>query len=335
MTILQRFDTPARIAEPDEASADAWSARLADVLSEFTGPFPQFYDPTATDTPAGARIAPIGWPAFPAPLLRGATTETGRWKKADDRDQQVEYCEWSVERDPDGKIMRVTFTTEVPELWQHIAERDPDRLVGMYQELVDERVTHEDLFLAGQYNPRNRWNATAKGRPAHLVQTNNTLGAAVQLAAEATIQRVDADGRRVSDQQILVACAGLGDPFRNSDPRIAAAVNDAAATGDEITLQDPIGLYLHELRTAGMVTPETGQDRTDPASFWKIERGNAAHAVRASFAVPHGLGFAVGDILLDGRPLQFGAQLADRVTVRFSALVKPAAHQPRTEGCLE
>jgi hypothetical protein len=29
-----------------------------------------------------------------------------------------EYCEWHVTRDPDGKIRRVTFTSEPPEYWQ-------------------------------------------------------------------------------------------------------------------------------------------------------------------------------------------------------------------------
>lgn len=333
MTTLQRFDTPGRIPEPDEPSRDAWSARLAEVFGEFTDEFPQFYDPTAADTPANVQTARIGWPAFPATLLRGATTEAGRWEKADDRDQQVEYCEWSVERAPDGKITRVTFTTEVPELWEHVAARDPDRLLDMYHELVDERVRLDDLFADGLYSRRNKWNDTAQGRLAHLAQGSNTLGAAVRLAAEATIQRVDASGRRVADQQILVECAGLGDPFRNSDPRIAAAVNDAAAAGAEITLADPIGLYLHEIRTTGMITPETGADRTDPASFWRVERGDAAHAVRASFAVPDGLGFAVGDIKLSGRNIEFGAQLADNVTVRLTALVKPAGHQLQVLGC--
>jgi len=331
---LQRLATPAGIPEPDEAARDAWSAGLKDILGGFGAKFPQFYDPTVSDTPLDARVAPIGWPAFPAPLLRGATNETGRWKRADDRDQQVEYCEWSVERDSDNVITRVTFSTEVPEFWEHVATRDPDRLLEMYREFVDERVELNDLFSSGRYVTRNKWNATAEGRLAHLVQRDNTLGAAARLAAEATVQRVDIAGRRVSDQQILVRCAGLGDEFRNSDPRIAAAVNDAAATGAEITLQDPIGLYLHGIRTTGMVTPERGPNRTDPTAFWTIERGDAEHAVRANFVVPAELGFAVGDIKLDGRPIQFGAQLADRVTVRLTALIKEATREPRVEGCV-
>lgn len=334
MATLKRFDTPARLPEPDEAAGDAWSAAVKDILGPFAAAFPQFYDPTAADTPADATVARIGWPAFPAPLLRGATTEAGRWRTADDRDQQVEYCEWSVERDSDGTITRVTFSTEVPEFWEHVANREPERLLAMYRELVDERVEETDLFDSGKYVPRNRWNTTAEGRLAHLVQRSNKLGAAARLAAEATVQRVDSGGRRVSDQQILVRCAGLGDEFRNSDPRIAAAVNDAAATGAEITLQDPIGLYLHEIRTTGMVTPKRSAAPADPAAFWTIERGDEDHAVRASFAVPPELGFAVGDIKLDGRPIQFGAQLADRVTVRLTAVVKQAAHEPRVEGCV-
>jgi hypothetical protein len=78
----------------------------------------------------------------------------------------------------------------------------------------------------------------------HLAQANNTLGAAVDLAAKATILR-ERDGEPVTNQQVLVDCARLGNPFRNSDPQIAAAINNIAASGAEITLQDPPGLYIH------------------------------------------------------------------------------------------
>jgi hypothetical protein len=287
-----------------------------------------------TDTPAAAKPAPVGWPAFPATLLRGATAERERWTRADDRDRQDEYCEWSVERDADGKVTRVTFSTEVPELWEHVAAQDLDRLLALYHEFVDDRARVDDLIQGGRYVRKNKWNRSVDGRLAHLIQGSNTLEAAIRLAAEATVLRVDSQGQPVTDQQILVRCAGLGNEFRNSDPRIAAAVNNAASTGAEITLQDPVGLYLHGLRTSGMVTPEKGPDRTDPAEFWTIERGEPNHAVRASFAVPPELGFKVGDIQLDGRPIEFGAQLADRVTVRITAVVKPSAHEPRVEGCV-
>lgn len=337
MPLLDRFDTPAGIPEPTDAARDAWSARVKSIFDDLVGDFEQFYDPTVSETPATAKPAPVGWQAFPATLLRGATSEQGRWTRADDRQRQDEYCEWSVERDTDGKVTRVTFTTEVPELWElweHIAGQDRDRLLALYHEFVDDRVRPDDVFRGDLYVRANKWNCSVDGRLAHLVHGSNTLEAAVRLAAEATVLRVDAQGQPVTDQQILVRCARLGNEFRSSDPRIAAAANNAASTGAEITLEDPLGLYLHELRTTGTVTPERGADTTDPAEFWHVERGDAAHAVRASFAVPPELGFKVGDIELDGRPIAFGAQLADRVTVRITAVVKPAAHEPRVENCV-
>lgn len=328
MPILDRFATPGNLPELTEADQVAWSDSVKAIFRRF-GEFPQFYDPTATDTPHTARTATIVWVAFPARLLRGATSERQRWKLADSsRDQQDEYCEWSVERDEDGKITRVTFTSEVREYWQHVAARDPDRLVALYRQVVDPRVEPNELFRNGVYVFRNRHNDSTEGRLAHLSQVNNNLLAAVDLAARATVLREDENGP-VTHKQALVRCAHLGDEFRNSDPQIAAAVNDAAASGAEITLANPPGLYIDGLTTTGMST----RDGTDPATFWTIERGDAAHALRASFVVPEDLGYTVGDVHLSGRPIQFGAQLADRVRIRLDAIVKPAGHQPRRVPC--
>jgi hypothetical protein len=83
-------------------------------------------------------------------------------------------------------------------------------------------------------------------------------------------------------QQQLTGCAGLGEPLRSSDPQIANAVNVAARQGDEIALADPMGLYLGKPVTAGMVAP----DGADAGRFWKIERGDAEHTLRARFEVP-------------------------------------------------
>jgi hypothetical protein len=118
--------------------------------------------------------------------------------------------------------------------------------------------------------------------------------------------------------------------MRNSDPQIAAAVNDAAATGAEISLQDPMGLYIDRFAIGGMETP----DGEDPAAFWTVERGRPTHVLRASYAVPPERGYQVGDITAEGQPIRFGAQLADRVTVRLTALVNPADHQPVRQPCV-
>jgi hypothetical protein len=152
----------------------------------------------------------------------------------------------------------------------------------------------------------------------------------VDLVAKATVLRVDRNGRRVTNQQALVRCARLGEPLRNSDPQIASAVNVAAGQGAEITLADPPGLHLGKPLTAGMVTP----DGADAARFWKIERGDAEHTLRARFEVPPNRGYLVSDIKIGGRPVEFGAQIADRVPVWVKVVVKPGRHQPRPQRCL-
>ncbi len=327
MAILTRFAMPAAIPEPSDADAEAWSALVKGFVAPFAAELPQFYDPTETDTPEGLPPVPVVWPAFPASLLRDFTSQVARWRRADQtRAVQDEYCEWSVERDGTGKIVRVTFTTEVVEAWRHIA-RDPDRLLTLYRELVSPEVEAEDLYDAnGDYVPGNRWNRSTTGRLAHLVQGNNTLSAAIDLTARATTLRRHEDGTPVLDRQELVVCSRLGNPFRNSDPQIAEVVNGAAASGAEITLLDPLGLYLDGLLSGGMMTP----DGADAVEFWTIERGTPDHALRAVFAVPEERGYVVGDIRIGRRTIDFGAQVADKVRVRIRALAKPGEHdEPR------
>jgi hypothetical protein len=330
MAILERFAAPGNLAEPTDDDAQAWSDRVSAILASYTGEHPQFYDPTQAETPHTAQVAQVVWPAFPARLLNQATSQEQRWALADsDRMEQDEYCEWSVERDDDGKVVRVTFTSEVPEHWEHMARRDKDRVIGLYREFVDPNVGEADLFHGDRYLLENDHNNSTVGRLAHLIQGNNNLVAAIDLVARATILRETANGDPVTHKQALVACAKLGDPFRNSDPNIAAAVNDAARSGAEIALADPPGLYLDGIETAGFRTP----DGTDAVTFWTIERGTPEHTVRASFAVPEGLDYKVGDIEFNGRKIRFGAQLADRVRVRVGVIVKPAGHQPQPQPC--
>lgn len=331
MAILSQFDTPGRLNELSEDHRLAWSEKVAGMFDQFTGDFPQFYNPMAEDTPADLAPAVIAWPAFPARVLREEGPGAASWDHADSsRDEQDEYCEWSVERGDDAKITRITFTTEVPEYWEHVAQNDPDLLLELYHQFVDPRVERRDLFDGGKYVRRNLWNTSTEGRLAHFVQRSNTLEAAIQLVAQATILR-ERDGTPVIDQQELVVCGGLGNPFRNSDPQIAGIVNDAATSGDEITLLDPLGLYLDGLLSAGMETP----DGADAAEFWQVERGAAGHAVRASFAVPEDRGYVVGDIKINGHLITCGGQVADKVRLRIGAVVKPGDHQPARHRCVE
>jgi hypothetical protein len=330
LTLLPRFATPGNLADPNP---DAWSTIAGGLVADAAAEFPQFYDPTQTDTPDDAQVVRVVWPAFPA-SLPGSLSE--RLDIADNnRGAQDEYCEWAVERDGNRKISRVTFTSEVREYFEHLfkvdAATDATNLIDLYRQLVGPQVQPEDLEQDGSYLAENKWNLSASGQPVHLVSPPNTLGAAVQLAGQATILRKGADGKLVTHPQSLVECGNLGNPIRGSDPQVAATVNNAAASGAEITLHDPLGLYIDGLITGGMETP----DGEDPGRFWTVERGDAEHALRAAYEVPaeEQRGYLVGDITIDGRPIVFGGQLAVRVRVRLDALVKAGNHQPTPQPC--
>ena len=72
----------------------------------------------------------MSWVAFPAALRAAEPSQLERWKLADgDRNIQDEYCEWSVLRNSARKIARITFTSEVPEYWEHLFDTDPNGLV--------------------------------------------------------------------------------------------------------------------------------------------------------------------------------------------------------------
>jgi hypothetical protein len=324
MAVLKRFNTPGGVADRKRA---AWSGTVKALVAAFDAQFRQFYDPSTVDTPDDVDPTPVVWSAFPASLR---ASPAKRLETADGaRRHMDEYCEWAVERNRTGKITRVTFTTEVPEYYDHLFKTDRERLLEIYQTLISPKVKPADLERNGRYVPANAWNSTTKGRPAHLIQGSNSLGAAVRLAAESTILREDA-GQPVTTKQRLVECGGLGNPFRNSDPQIALAVNNAARSGAEITLADPIGLYIDGLITGGMTTP----DRADPATFWKVERGKTGHAVRAYYEVPRERRYAVGDIKVGGQPIEWGGQLAMRVRIRIDALAKPGTLRPEAQGCV-
>ncbi|MGI8805034.1 MAG: hypothetical protein ACR2IN_05000 [Thermoleophilaceae bacterium] len=328
MPLLEQFDPPGNVDDLSPAGRQTWSRTVHDVFGKFTAAHPQFVDPTQTDIPDDAAIRPVSWSAFPATQRLG--TPEQRWARVDaDRDLQDEYCEWSVARDDGGKVIRVTFTSETPEYYAHLLGADEDVALSLYDELAGDRPLRQDLLDdGGVYHAGNAFNARVDGPIVHLSQPSNTLEAAVRLAAEATVLR-EREGRPVTDQQDLVRCGALGDHRRHSDPQIAAAVNNLAAEGREITLAAPPGLYITGLITNGVKTP----DGADPKRFWSVERGDARNIVRARFEVPPGHGYVAGDVMVGDRPLAFGGQLAERVGVGLKIVSYPAGHRPERRPC--
>lgn len=340
---IPRFDPPGFLDDFDEEQRAAWSQFISAQVDAAIrgrpeilindGPRLQFFNPTRTEIAADAVTRAIAWTAFPRQVQVSSISDRQRWRRADSsRDLQDEYCEWSVTRDAtSGKITRVTFTCEGPEYWEFLAATAPDKVLALYREFVSAEVQPEDLFDSeGTYNRQNRWNNSTSAGAMHLIQAANTLGAEIELAGGATVRRV-LEGRELTGAQELIECGRYGEPERHSDPKIGAEVNALARQRADITLNNPVGLYFDDLSVAGWETP----DAADAKQFWRFLRGRDGFFVRAVFEVPPERGYTVSDIKINGRAIQFGAQIADFITMKLVGLatrIGQSTIEPMT-GC--
>lgn len=160
-----------------------------------------------------------------------------------------------------------------------------DTSLGVVDDTCDARIIVE-LALAGRPTPppARSWSCAWTTMPALPGPARrSSLLAEIELAAAATVQR-ERDGALLTTEQELIECSGYGAPRRHSDPHIGSEVNALARAKADVTLQDPVGLYIDALSTAGWTTP----DGADPHDFWRITRGANGFAVRAVYEVRGG-----------------------------------------------
>ena len=254
------------------------------------------------------------------------------------RGWQDEYCEWAVTRNTAGKITRIDFTCENPEYWNSLWLIDPDKVLELYQTILDKpQITLADLSVPGitnpltnqpVYNPLNKWNSgtvsdATKGGAIHLTSTPNTLQTEIGLATSSTIQRFNPPPANntmwPSSQYNNLICVGqYGQRFRNSDPNIGGNVNNFVTQGMMLTLADPPGLYIQMPDFSNFKTP----DGTDAATFWTIKRGSQTltdqngntlpgnFILHAVYEVPASKGYTISDITISGENINWGSQLA-------------------------
>ncbi len=207
------------------------------------------------------------------------------------------------------------------------------------------------------YNPLNRWNSgtTAvrtgsasgfSGGAMHLTATPNTLQTELGLGAGATVQRSAGN----TDPQALICCGQYGQNYRNSDPHIGQSINLAVGAGFNISLADPPGLYIQMPSFAQYVLPADPKlPRGARASdCWQIVRGfekiidpitNApfpgSFILHAAFQIPQawidaGVSFTVGDILIAGKNIKWGSQVAATLEIAlFGRPIAPVVPAPQ------
>lgn len=319
------FQPPGGVADLTAAQLEQWSSIISQWFTELvddqtdnggarTG---HFFHPETEPAGADAVEKDITWKAFPRQVAITSATDRQRWRRADaQRSRQDEYCEWSVTRDTNNAILRITLTSEPPDYWSFLATVAPDKLLALYQQHVSPDVTMSDLFSAsGKYLRENRWNDGTDGPIMHLIQANNTLGAEIKLASDGAITR-EINGRVLTGERELIECAEYGAKERHSDPHIGSQVNALARQDAHVSLANPVGLCIAGFTPSGFVTP----DGADVAQFWKVTRGIPGKAVRAVFEVPADLGYNVSDITINGQAIEFGAQLVDFIEIKLTGL---------------
>ncbi|KAK1750174.1 hypothetical protein QBC47DRAFT_126078 [Echria macrotheca] len=306
-------------------------------------PLTQFFNGTVTAFETDQKPVAITWIGFPNLVKTKHPNAPSRWIFADaDRNAQDEYLEWSILRDASDpaqhkRIISVTYTCEGPEYWQFLAENQPDTVSSLYTSLnplFAASMKPTDWFGPdGVYVPANKWNnSTTTGSIAHLAQPNNTLGAEIDIAAQGTVIRKDANGHIITDKVKLINCSAYGQPERNSDPTIGILVNNLARQGASVSIANPVAIYIHSFNTATfqLDIEGTGQNMVDvPDGTFRWQRGNIAKnaGLRLQVQIPDGVvgtgennrgrQLTVSDIVdtKNGQNILFGAQFADYITM--------------------
>ncbi|MEO0947019.1 MAG: hypothetical protein AAFY11_02525 [Cyanobacteria bacterium J06641_5] len=270
----------------------------------------------------GLEVATVPWLAFPR-----LANQPFDAIDADRFRLQEEYIEWQVEV-ADGRVTRVTFTTEFPEYYEALARVSTAALVtGIQAVIPSANPTNAELYGVG-FDPQfadgrsraarfrrnlrnNPWNNGEKGVLC-LGHPVNTLGALVGLLEPCAIPN-----RSIPASAICMTPSCV--PGRNSDPVVCQAAQELAREPRGLSLQDPPGIEI--LRLVGL-WQSNGQaiDINNPAvnqGIWSISRNGH----RAVLNVSPGL-------TISGAPITSGAQVAAQLQVGASVVSAPEAVLP-------
>ena len=293
------------LAEYQEIVHDAYRKGAGVTNTAFT--ILEAFDPLPDQN---VEIASVPWPAFPrtAPTTsQGIDSNRFRY--------QDEYVEWRVEKE-NGRITRITFTTEFPEYFEALTRVGVDQLKEEVANLIPgAHPTDAELFGSGpdptgqpplvrarrfRNNLRlNPWNNGDRGILC-LAQSANTLGALVNLLAHCSVPRPD-----LSAGDVCVAVGQFCGQNRNSDPKISLAVQDKAMGGNAITAADPIGVVIQRLNGNWQIGDVVINDIGDVANnegIWSVSRGGHRAVLENAAA-----------LTLDGRTIMTGAQVSTKL----------------------
>jgi hypothetical protein len=335
------------------AAKSARAAKETDVI--------QFVAPEEASV-AGRPPAQVDWSGFPQRgkhcLRNDASVDAlldWRDGRGDiGRNLQEEYLEWRCVRDAGGRITRIEFTTETPEYWETLAAYHPVKALRVIGRFAGERIA-DPMAVYGVANPaalsveerRTRFRENMAYPPGlgasrshynnglraitFMAQQNNTLSAAITLAAFAARQLGRAHGAGgavpltgplaiANTRQSAVDC-------RSSDPTIVGAVIELCWQGRKLAIGNPPGIYILGVDPSAFLLPD--RSAAVPVEWFDFQRGARAGASgglemsqRLVFEVPPGMGFVVGDLIdqATDEEIRAGAQVARHVRVGLHVL---------------
>ena len=259
------------------------------------------------DAPARRVIA---WGAFPKRFDRFSRDEAYRLAEEPGFGNNPvarghdEYCEWFAHKNDSGKITRIDLTSEAPEYWVFLHANEPDTVLDLYRKYVSPDVQAEDLVDArGRYSLYNKWNTTHGAM--HLNCPPNSLQAEVYLAAEAAA--LWADCRTCPPKESpsdVINCGRFGASSRASDPTIGADVNALVRANNVISIEDPVGLFLEDLRTDGWQKPDftsfSPEEISRIVTYERTSGTGQGKNLRIRVEIPEDMGFVLGDCRVGG-----------------------------------
>ncbi|HEX6899134.1 MAG TPA: hypothetical protein VF789_05445 [Thermoanaerobaculia bacterium] len=394
----------ARRPDGAEDRAKAWSAIVSSWMDNAavtygTPEVPSlFFNPLKDETPGEPASAAVAWDAFPRFLTRwfqeDDEPDEKRWlaaetlrplringralRRVDEQGflgeelqlfyrQQDEYCEWHADRDDQGRITRICFSSEAPEYWELLAEGtrpffaqgdprrdlvagDPGLVLELYQEHVNPGVTADDLvwpfdvaFFDDDTNSQTGqpfgWRFYARKGTYNPFNKWTTTDGIMHLTHPANTLRGEF---RVAGGASVRRRDGAGQAVVDPEQLVCCS-----GFGDPNRSSDPTigaavntfarsGLSVSVADPVGLYISElalngfSGPAGEDVTAAWRVDRGNqeARMILRARFEVPAELGFTVDQVLLDGDGIRFGGQIADRMQMVLTGLAKRLVDGP-------
>ena len=266
-----------------------------------------------------------------------------------------EYLEWRVVKDSMGRIVRIEFTSETPEFWRILAKQHPARTLRILADFAGESAPANAMDVYGVLDPlsltaqererafvsmmfpnsadpniRSPYNNGQKSI-AFMTVGPNTLHAAINLAAYAAVpyvKNVGNDKLALTGREAIRFTRQAAQDCRDSDPTIVGAVIEAATRQRKISLLNPLGLYIADVESAGILLPDG--ETSIPNDWFSFQRGSKivsggstlSLSQRLVFEPPASSGLTISELIDEStdKEIEFGAQIASRVTVALYAL---------------